>query len=56
MSLHEMAKEWNVPFSKVHAAACEYKGGKLPKGRAYWTDADKDAIKRLIEKEMFGDS
>jgi len=32
MSLHEMAREWGVAFSKVHAAACQYKGGEASEG------------------------
>lgn len=51
MSLHEMAVYWNVPFAKVHAAACEVFGGKLPRGRRRWTKEQEDAIKALVAKE-----
>ncbi|MFA6079707.1 MAG: hypothetical protein WC779_08195 [Candidatus Omnitrophota bacterium] len=50
MSLHEMAKMFGVPFSKVHSAACEVYGGKLPKGRRKWSKEQEDAIKALVAK------
>lgn len=51
MSLHEMSRLWGVSFSKVHAAACKVRGGKLPKGRTKWSKEEQDAIKALIAKE-----
>lgn len=51
MSLHDMAKLWSVSFSKVHAAACEVFGGKLPRGRRKWTKEQEEAIRALVVKE-----
>jgi hypothetical protein len=51
MNLHEMAKLCGVSFSKVHAAACQVYGGKLPPGRRKWSKEQEDAIKVIVDKE-----
>ncbi len=50
MTLHDMAKLWAVPFTKVHAAACTVYGGNLPRGRRHWTKEQEDAIKAIVAK------
>jgi len=51
MTLPEMSKCWGVPLSKVHSAACEVFGGKLPRGRRRWTKEQEDAIRAIVVKE-----
>ena len=51
MTLKEMSTIWGVPFSKVHSAACEVFGGKLPRGRRKWTKEQEDAIKAIVLSE-----
>lgn len=51
MALHEMSRLWGISFAKVHAAACEVYGGKLPKGRRHWTPGQIEEIKALVAKE-----
>lgn len=48
MTLKDMSALWGVPFSKVHSAACEVFGGKLPRGRRKWSKEQENAIKAIV--------